>query len=117
MEAIFPSIHQSIWEFFVVMNGDASAMEPLFEAVPCAQDFMMLFMVKLAAYKNRTHMNPLFCKYHPTVSIADQSIVPAIITVFVVWGFDLVAKVVEWYRRLRQDVGGQRAIRDSSRPG
>mmetsp|Transcript_46386 Transcript_46386/g.108006 ORF Transcript_46386/g.108006 Transcript_46386/m.108006 type:complete len:708 (+) Transcript_46386:62-2185(+) len=45
VKAIFPSIHQSIWEFFVVMNGDASAMEPLFEAVPCAQDFMMLFMV------------------------------------------------------------------------
>mmetsp|Transcript_57649 Transcript_57649/g.137100 ORF Transcript_57649/g.137100 Transcript_57649/m.137100 type:complete len:678 (-) Transcript_57649:123-2156(-) len=45
VEAIFPSIHQAVWVFFVVMNGDPTDLEPLFGAVPITQDIIMLFMV------------------------------------------------------------------------
>jgi len=43
--AIFPTVPQSIFVLFQVMNGDTDMLEPLFLALPAAQFFFMVFTV------------------------------------------------------------------------
>jgi len=45
VQQIFVSVPDSIWVFFMMMNGDAGALQPLFAVKPSMKYFAMFFMV------------------------------------------------------------------------